>query len=103
METINNETLQKISLLPKPFGLLFFNLIELGLRVGEVCTIKGNSFYMDVDGPKLKVYSNKTKTERCIPIPYDLYDVMTKHISKYNIGPHDYIFSDSNGKEESYK
>lgn len=96
-EDIYMEILGKLHLFPVVPGLIFLNLWCTGLRVSEVCTLKGNAFYWDGEDAWVKVYQIKMKAEKMIPIPLVLYTIMSTYIDKNHIKPKDFIFKGNNG------
>lgn len=77
---------------PEELRLMFLNLWCLGIRVNEVCTIKGNAYLFDGSTAWFLIYQNKAKREKRIPIPTELYDLMTEYIKRNNIAPDEYVF-----------
>lgn len=77
---------------PEHLRLMFLNLWCIGLRINEVCTIKGNAYLYDGENAWFLIYQNKAKREKRVPIPLELYDIMTDYIKKNGINPTDYIF-----------
>lgn len=77
---------------PEHLRLMFLNLWCIGLRVNEVCTIKGNAYLFDGVTAWFLIYQNKAKREKRVPIPNELYDLMTDYIRKHNIQTTDYVF-----------
>ncbi len=63
---------------PEKLGLMFLTLYCTGLRMGEVCSLKKNA-PLTFDGEYyLSVYQSKTKSEKRIPIPKSLYDLLVR-------------------------
>lgn len=96
-EEVYMEILHKLHLFPQVPRLIFLHLWCTGLRISEVCTLKGDAYYWDGEDAWLKVYQIKMKADKMIPIPLVLYRVMRKYIEKNNIRPKDYIFEGKNG------
>lgn len=96
-EEIYMEILEKLYLFPETTRLIFLNLWCTGLRISEVCTLKGNAYSWDGEDAWLKVYQIKMKSDKMIPIPLMLYKIMTQYINKNKIQPRDYIFKGKNG------
>lgn len=91
-EEVYMEILYKLHLFPQIPRLIFLHLWCTGLRISEVCTLKGDAYYWDGEDAWLKVYQIKMKADKMIPIPLVLYKVMRKYIEKNHIRPQDYIF-----------
>lgn len=65
---ICTELLGKIYLLPEHLRCMYLHLWCLGLRISEVCTLKGNAYYRKDNETWIKVYQIKMKTYKRIPI-----------------------------------
>lgn len=74
------EILQKLKFFPEVQRLIFLNLWATGLRISEVCTLKGGAYYWDGEDAWIKVYQIKMKTEKMIPISLVLYQIMKIYI-----------------------
>lgn len=94
---IQQQILKAIGRAPEEKRLMFLNLWMLGLRVSEVCQIKGGAYHWDGKDAWITVYQNKMKAEKNIPIPSMLYDLMKSYISKQQILPDEYVFQNKNG------
>lgn len=91
------EILGKLYLFPEIERLVFLHLWCTGLRISEVCTLKGDAYYWDGEDAWLKIYQIKMKADKMIPIPLVLYKVMQVYIGKNHIGAKDYIFKGKQG------
>lgn len=80
---------------PEHLRLMYLNLWCIGLRVNEVCVIKGDAYSYDGETAWFLIYQNKAKGEKRIPIPYELYELMTDYIRKNHIGKSEYVFKSS--------
>lgn len=96
-ENIYMEILKKLYLFPEIPRLIFLHLWSTGLRISEVCTLKGDAYDWDGEDAWLKVYQIKMKAEKRIPIPSMLYVIMSIYIEKYHIKPQEYLFKGMNG------
>lgn len=96
-ETIQR-ILQNLHQLPMVLRLMYLNLWCIGLRISEVCTLKGNAYYWKDNAAWVKVYQNKMRTEKTVPIPSVLYDLMVDYITRNQIGPQEYIFKSAKGR-----
>lgn len=94
---ICTELLGKIYLLPEHLRCMYLHLWCLGLRISEVCTLKGNAYYRKDNETWIKVYQIKMKTYKRIPIAEGLYKIMQVYIKRKHIGPDDYLFTNRNG------
>lgn len=91
------EVMQNLYLLPEHLRCMFLNLWSLGLRASEVCTLKGNAYYMQGRDAWISVYQIKMKNYKRIPIPMALYQVMQVYIQRHNIKADEYLFKNSKG------
>lgn len=89
--------LKNLKSFPKHLRLMYLHLWCIGLRVNEVCTLKANAYYWDGRDAWIRVYQNKMKAEKSIPIPKVLYELMCDYISDNNIHSDAYIFQSRNG------
>lgn len=76
-------------------------LKAIGLRISEVCTLKGNAYYIQGKDAWVQVYQTKMRSYKRIPIPYALYRLMMVYLKKHQVGPDDYAFQSSQG--EAYR
>ncbi len=98
---VSREILQKLYRFPEIPRLMYLHLWCVGLRVSEVCTLKGDAYYIQGRDAWIQVYQIKTKSYKRIPIPAALYQLMKEYRKKYKIGPSDYVFQ--NRKGEAYR
>ncbi len=91
------EMLGLLHLLPEHLRCMYLHLWCLGLRISEVCTLKGDA-YEEKDGDTwIKLYQTKMKTYKRIPIAEGLYKIMQVYIRRNQIGPDDYLFKNKYG------
>ena len=91
------EILSVLKEFPHHLRLMYLNLWCVGIRVNEVCVIKGDAYYWDGKDAWLKIYQNKMKSEKYVPIPKKLYELMMEYISKNEIKGDEYIFKNKRG------
>ncbi len=91
------EILQRLHLFPEKVRLIYLHLWGIGLRISEVCTLKGNAYYMQGKDKWIQVYQNKMKKYKRIPIPEPLYYLMMAYLKKYGIKGNDYVFQNKRG------
>ena len=96
-EDIYMEILHKLNLFPEELRLIFLHLWATGLRISEVCTLKGDAYYWDGEDAWIKVYQIKMKADKMIPVPFMLYEVMQQYIKKNHIHANDYVFQAEQG------
>lgn len=92
------EILRKLKYFPEIQRLIFLNLWATGLRISEVCTLKGDAYSWDGEDAWLKIYQIKMKAEKMIPIPLVLYKVMRTYIKRYHIKGTEFLFKAQDGK-----
>ena len=91
------EILKRLKFFPEVQRLIFLNLWATGLRISEVCTLKGGAYYWDGEDAWIKVYQIKMKAEKMIPISLVLYQIMKIYIKKHHIKPTDFLFKSKDG------
>lgn len=94
---IYTEILNKLYRFPEHLRCMFLHLWCLGLRVSEICMLKGNAYDRQGNDCWIQVYQVKMKTYKRIPIPEGLYRVMEVYLKKHHIQPEDYIFTNTKG------
>lgn len=94
---VYEEILEKLYAFPETIRLMYLHLWGIGLRISEVCTLKGDAYYVQGDDTWIQVYQVKMKTYKRIPIPDTLYKLMKVYIKKYEIKEDDYVFKGSKG------
>lgn len=97
-QEVSTEMLAKLHLLPEHLRCMYLHLWTLGLRISEVCTLKGNAYYRQEQDAWIQIYQIKMKNYKRIPIADGLYKIMQVYIKKHNIGPDDYLFMNQNGR-----
>ncbi len=96
-EDVISKMLANLHLFPEHLRLMYLHLWCMGLRVNEVCTIKGDAYYEMNGDTWIRLYQNKMKAEKTIPIPATLYELMKGYIAKMGIEPDAYVFQNKNG------
>ena len=91
------EVLKCLKKFPIHIRLMYLNLWCIGLRVTEVCVIKGGAYYWDGKDAWIRIYQSKMKAEKYVPIPIYLYEAMQKYISENKIAADEYIFKNKRG------
>lgn len=89
--------MQKLKFFPEHLRCMFLHLWCLGLRASEVCTLKGNAYYIQGEDSWIQIYQIKTKGYKRIPIPEGLYEIMQIYIRKHQIQPEEYLFKNTKG------
>ena len=69
----------------------------MGLRVSEVCTLKGDAYDIQNGDCWIKVYQVKMKNYKRVPIPITLYRLMQVYLKKHQRGKEAYIFQNRKG------
>lgn len=96
------EILGKLKFFPENLRLMFLHLWGIGLRASEVCSLKGNAYYIQGRDAWIQVYQIKMQNYKRIPIPWALYRLMTVYLEKYQIGPDAYVFQNRKGGAYCY-
>ncbi|MBP3805922.1 MAG: tyrosine-type recombinase/integrase [Oribacterium sp.] len=96
-EESQKEILHNLKNFPVHLRLMYLNLWCIGLRITEVCVIKGGAYYWDGKDAWIKIYQNKMKNEKYVPIPALLYQAMMKYITEKDIGSDEYVFKNRRG------
>lgn len=91
------EILGKLSSFPEEIRLMYLHLWALGLRISEVCALRGDAYYIQGQDTWIKVYQTKMHTYKRMPIPTALYKLMKVYLKKYNIGAESYVFQNTHG------
>ena len=91
-DDIQRKLLASLGRLENPYRLMFLHLWALGLRLNEVCQIRGDAYFVSQGDTWIRVWQNKMKSEKAIPIPYTLYSLMRRYIEEENIRSDEYIF-----------
>ncbi len=96
-EDVYMEIIQKLSNFPEHLRMMFLHLWCIGLRISEVCTLKGDAYYHQNGDYWMKIYQVKMKNYKRVPIPEALYDLMQVYLNKNRIAKEDYIFQNRKG------
>lgn len=91
------EMLECIHLLPEHLRCMYLHLWCLGLRISEVCTLKGDAYYRQGEDAWIQVYQIKMKHYKRIPISDGLHKIMQVYIKRHNIKPDEYLFTNTKG------
>lgn len=93
----SREIPQKLYLFPEEIRLMYLHLWGIGLRLSEVCTLKGDAYYAQGRDFWIQIYQIKMKNYKRVPIPEALYQLMKVYMKKQGIGIDDYIFQNQRG------
>lgn len=96
------EIIRKLKYFPEHLRLMFLHLWCVGLRVSEVCTLKGNAYFRQGQDAWMQIYQVKMRTYKRVPIPETLYKLMQVYLEKNGIGPDDYAFPNKDGEAFRY-
>ena len=92
------EILENLKYFSNTLRLIYLNLWCLGLRLNEVCAIRQDAYRFDGKNAWIRVYQNKMKMEKEIPIPMILYELMCDYINQMSRLPGQYVFQNKKGK-----
>lgn len=101
-EKVYAEMILKLRYFPEDLRLMFLHLWGIGLRASEVCSLKGDAYYIKGKDAWIQVYQIKKKDYKRIPIPWAIYKLMEVYLEKYQINPDDYIFQNKKGGAYPY-
>lgn len=96
-EATVNEILGKLYAFPEDLRLMFLHLWGIGLRISEVCLLKGDAYYIQGQDAWIQVYQTKMRRYKRIPIPAALYELMKVYLRKYDIKADEYVFKNHKG------
>ncbi len=96
-QEVMDEIMANLYRFPEDTRLMFLHLWGIGLRISEVCTLKGNAYYMQGEDAWIQVYQIKMRTYKRIPIPMAIYKLMRVYIAKYDRKADEYIFQNQKG------
>ena len=88
-----DEILEKLCCFPETIRIMYLHLWGVGLRISEVCTLKGNAG----KDAWIQVYQIKMRTYKRIPIPDALYKLTKVYLKKHGIKADDYVFQNAKG------
>lgn len=88
--------LDAMSEAPEQFQIILLILYVTGLRVNEVCLLTWSSFLKD-NGTWLQIHQRKLKTDKKIPIPGSLYEVIRDYKEMRGLCADDYLFQNRKG------
>lgn len=91
------EVFQNLYRFPEELRLMFLHLWGVGLRISEVCTLKGDAYYIQGRDAWIQVYQIKMRTYKRIPIPAALYKLMQVYMKRHGITADAYVFQNSRG------
>lgn len=96
-EDVYMEIIQNLSQFPEHLRMMFLHLWCVGLRISEVCTLKGDAYYIQNGDCWMKVYQVKMKNYKRVPIPVTLYRLMQVYLKKHPTKKEAYIFRNRKG------
>lgn len=82
---------------PEHLRLMYLNLWSTGCRINEICTIKANAYQSDGERAFMRVNQYKMKREKLIPIPMELYAVMTEYVCRIGKHGEEFVFTRCDG------
>ncbi len=96
-EEVCDEILKKLYQFPEHLRLMYLHLWGIGLRISEVCSLKGDAYYIQGRDAWIQVYQVKLRTYKRIPIPEAVYQLMQVYLKKHGIGADSYVFRNKKG------
>ena len=97
VQEVTDEIFSKLYAFPETIRLMYLHLWGIGLRISEVCTLKGDAYYIQGKDTWIQVYQTKMRTYKRIPIPAALYKLMRVYLKKHHIKAGDYVFQNTKG------
>lgn len=94
--------LRELKNFPEIPRLILLHSMLVGLRISEVCTLKGDAYSWQGRDAWIQVYQMKMRTYKRVPIPDVLYKIMKIYLKKYHIGSEDYVFQNKRGGAYQY-
>ena len=95
-EEIAEEILENLYQFPEHLRLMYLHLWATGLRISEVCRLKGDAYYIQGRDTWIQVYQTKIKNYKRIPIPEALYRLMQAYLKRNGIEADAYVFQNRN-------
>lgn len=99
---IYERILRELKNFPEIPRLILLHSMLIGLRISEVCTLKGDAYSWQGRDAWIQVYQMKMRTYKRVPIPDVLYKIMKRYLEKYHIGSEDYVFQNKRGGAYQY-
>lgn len=96
-EQVSDEILKKLYRFPEHLRLMYLHLWGIGLRISEVCSLKGDAYYIQGRDRWIQVYQVKLRTYKRIPIPEAIYRLMQVYLKKHSIEADSYVFQNKKG------
>lgn len=96
-EETAGEILEKLYLFPEQLRLMYIHLWGIGLRISEVCRLKGDAYYIQGQDAWVQIYQTKMKNYKRIPIPEAIYRLMQVYLNRHGITADAYVFQNKNG------
>lgn len=92
-----DEILEKLYAFPENLRLMFLHLWGVGLRISEVCALKGDAYYIQGQDTWIQIYQTKMRNYKRIPIPTALFQLMQIYLKKHGIKADSYVFQGQKG------
>lgn len=91
------EMLDSLHRFPEHLRLMYLHLWGIGLRISEVCRLKGDAYYIQGRDAWIQVYQTKMKAYKRIPIPEAIYRLMQVYLKRHGIAADAYVFPNKKG------
>ena len=96
-ESVQKQMLDSLTDLPYHLRLMYLTIWATGLRLSEVCTLKGSAFERRGDTGYLRIHQTKQRREKIIPVPQRYFDLMIGYITELGIKDDEFIFKNKKG------
>lgn len=77
---IYERILRELKNFPEIPRLILLHSMLIGLRISEVCTLKGDAYSWQGRDAWIQVYQMKMRTYKRVPIPDVLYKIMKRYL-----------------------
>lgn len=94
----NNKVISALRDAPEHIQMIFLNLKTTGIRINEACSIRANTYISDGERYYMRVNQYKMRAEKIIPIPKELYFVMTEYIRRIGKTGDEFVFCKRDGR-----
>lgn len=94
---VQEKILSYLKFFPTEIRLMYLHLWALGLRLNEVCCLKGNDYFWRGQNPWIRIRQYKMKNEKIVPIPESLFQLMETYIEEKGIQGEEYVFKNKKG------
>lgn len=95
---VQMDLVNKLKFFPEHLRLMCLTVWSTGIRVNEMCTIRGGALSFDGEDAFLTVMQYKMSSEKKIPIPAALYELLKEYIERNKTGRDEFVFRSKKGR-----